>query len=276
MAVSGSGGDRAGKWISTQGLRIDALILKKDPSVNIDSDICRIFRVFNILEYKRNDDDLNVDVFAKVMAYAHLYKSMGKSVDAIPYSEVTATIYRHAYPQDTFKKLEELGLAVEEKYPGVFYVSGNPFFPVQVIVGRRLDPKDYAMFRVLVPGASDDDIRIFKDMAVKNKDAAFQQSVDNIFQVSVSANKETYARLLKEDTGMCEALRELMKEDFIKTEVNAEARGEAKGLNTGISGTVKILQGMEIDDDTIKQKIMDQYNLEAEDADQYFSKPVMA
>ena len=52
-------------------------------------------------------------------------------------------------------------------------------------MGRQLDPKEYAMFRVLTPGASDDDIRSFKDIAVRNRDAAYQKSVD-IFIRSVS------------------------------------------------------------------------------------------
>ena len=63
------------KWLSTEGIRMDVLILKKDPSVVLDFDIGRIFRGHNILEYKRPDDKLNIDVFAKVMAYSNLYKS---------------------------------------------------------------------------------------------------------------------------------------------------------------------------------------------------------
>ena len=54
------------KWLSTEGIRMDVLILKKDPSLVLDFDIGRIFRGHNILEYKRPDDKLNIDVFAKV------------------------------------------------------------------------------------------------------------------------------------------------------------------------------------------------------------------
>ena len=71
------------KWLSTEGIRMDVLILKKDPSAVIDNDMCHIFRGHNILEYKRPEDELSIDVFAKVMAYAYLYKSQGKPIDAI-------------------------------------------------------------------------------------------------------------------------------------------------------------------------------------------------
>ena len=53
---------------------------------------------------------------------------------------------------------------------------------------------------------------------------ADRRSVDNILQISVSVNKETYARLRKEDSDMCEALRELMKDDFDKATEEANKR----------------------------------------------------
>ena len=84
------------KWLSTEGIRMDVLILKKDPSLVLDFDIGRIFRGHNIMEYKRPDDKLNIDVFAKVMAYSNLYKSQGIPADSIRYNDISATIYRHA------------------------------------------------------------------------------------------------------------------------------------------------------------------------------------
>jgi len=178
---------------------MDVLILKKDPEVEIAFDIGRIFKGHNIMEYKRPDDELNIDVFAKVMAYVNLYKSQGKTVDEISYNDVSATIYRHSYPRDAFRKLKEHEAEIEEAFRGVYYVKGMMPFPIQILVGKELDPKEYAMFKVIRPGASDEDIRNFKDMAVRNSDAAFQESIDKIFQVSISANKESYARLIKED-----------------------------------------------------------------------------
>ena len=93
---------------------MDVLVLKKDPSVQLDFDITRIFKTHNIIEYKRNDDELTVDVYAKLMAYANLYKSQGVPADSISYGDITATIYRHAYPRKVLKKLQELGASVEE------------------------------------------------------------------------------------------------------------------------------------------------------------------
>ena len=206
------------RWLSTGGLRMDVLLQKKDPALKINSDICRIFRTHNIIEYKSPDDSLSIDIFAKVMSYAHLYKSQGASVDAISYDDISATIYRHAFPREAFRKLEDYGAFITQGYPGVFYVHGMAPFPTQVLVGKLLDIKEYAMFKVLKSGASDEEIRSFKDMAIRIRDTAYQKYVDAIYQVSVTANMETYIRLQKEDPAMCDALKDLMQ-DYIDEEV---------------------------------------------------------
>ena len=264
------------RWLSTEGIRMDVLILKKDPFVVLDFDIGRIFRGHNILEYKRPDDKLNIDVFAKVMAYANLYKSQSIPADSIKYNDISATIYRHAYPRDAFQQLKKHGALIEEKYPGVYYVTGMSPFPIQILVGRQLDPKEYAMFRVLTPGASDEDIRNFKDIAVRNRDAAYQRSVDNIYQVSVSANRERYDRLVKEDPEMCEALRELMREelreDFIKTEAEGRAKGKREGRKEGIDkACLESIRTVMKKLDYIVSQAMEFLDIPADDRKRYMS-----
>lgn len=218
------------KWLSTEGIRMDVLILKKNPAVIFNNDMCHIFRGHNILEYKSPEDELSIDVFAKVMAYAYLYKSLGESADAIPMSELTATLYRHKCPKGLFRKLKESGMEVTKKAAGIYYVKGASVFPVQVIVGRELEPKEYAMFRVLAPEASLQDLTNFNEIAFLRGDAAYKRYVDSIFQVSVSTNRQLYDQMTKEDKKMCEALKDLLKDDFEAAEAKGEAWGEIKGV----------------------------------------------
>ena len=247
------------KWLSTEGIRMDVLILKKDPAAHLDFDISRIFKGHNILEYKRPDDALNIDVFAKVMAYVNLYKSQGNTVNAISYNDISATIYRHIYPRKALRQLRKHGADIEEKFPGVYYIGGMSPFPVQILVGSRLKPKEYAMFRVLRPNVSDEDIRNFLNLAVRNTDAAYRKSVGNIYQISSSANKERYIRLMKEDSWMDEELRavvhEVYKDDFEKTK---------------IEGAIEIYQTeMNLKPVEIIDKIMKRFSLDRDIASKY-------
>ena len=260
--------------LSTEGIRMDALVIKKDPSLEISSDICRAFRTHNIIEYKRSDDALNIDVIAKLMAYAHLYKSQGKTVNAIPYEEVSATIYRHALPKKVFRKLREYHATIIEKHPGVYSVDGFAPFPVQVLVGKQLDTKEYAMFKVLRKGASDEEIRSFKDMTVQVKDTAFQKIVDAIYQVSVNANKETYYRLQKEDPAMCEALKDLM-EDYIEEEVvkrttdrlNEAENRVSEAENRRIEDIISVYHDdLKLSPEEIIRKVTDRFGFDPETA----------
>ena len=69
--------------LNTKPLEIDLLVVKKNPSVHIRNVIGEFFRGHNILEYKCPEDSLNIDTLHKALAYAHLYKAYGKTVDAI-------------------------------------------------------------------------------------------------------------------------------------------------------------------------------------------------
>ena len=97
-------------------------------------------------------------------------------------------------------------------------------FPIQILVGRELDEREYAMLRVLTPKARKEDLENFHRIAFREKAEAYRAYVDRVFQVSVSANRKIYDQLL-EDPLMCDALRDLMKDEFVKAEANGEARG---------------------------------------------------
>ena len=51
-------------------LYIDILIIRKLTDEKIDNEIGEIFRRHNIVEYKSPNDELSIDVFFKVQAYA--------------------------------------------------------------------------------------------------------------------------------------------------------------------------------------------------------------
>lgn len=55
-------------------LRIDALIIKKRRNCIIQNEIGRLFRTYNIVEYKSPEDSLNFDTFLKGIAYVYLYR----------------------------------------------------------------------------------------------------------------------------------------------------------------------------------------------------------
>ncbi len=241
---------------------MDVLVLKKERDVDIEYDIGRIFRGHNVIEYKSPDDELSIDDFAKTMSYAFLYKALGRTIDERPFDDLTATMYRHAYPRELFRRLQEHGAVIEEKYKSVYYVSGMVPFPVQIIVGRELDPEVYSMLRVLTPGAREEDIRNFAKVASGREDAGYRRFADNVYQVSVSANREKYDELKKEDPEMCEALRDLFKDELAEERNKGEIKGEIKGA-------IKAYYEVGILPSDIIIRIVSRFSLKREEAEQY-------
>ena len=97
----------------------------------------------------------------------------------------------------------------------------------------------------------------------ENRDVLeFNTEVDAVLQVSVSANTELYEQIRRDDR-MCQALRELMKDELDQ----AERQGRREGT---ISGAVTIYRDeMGMDDQTIISRIISRFNLTLEQARNY-------
>ena len=92
--------------------------------------------------------------------------------------------------------------------------------------------KEHISLRILSDKAEKEDVENFLQNAVKSNEQWERESIDAVLQVSVSANRELYEQI-REETGMCQALRELMKDEFEDAEKRAEKRGEIRGERRG-------------------------------------------
>jgi hypothetical protein len=175
---------------------------------------------------------MNIDDYAKTISYAGLYKSLGKKVDAIPFKEVSVSMFRETYPEKMVKQLRENGLTVEKAYPGIYYVTGNPLYATQIVALNQLDEENHSSLRVLSKRVKEDDVRRFLTESEKLKEPGDRENIDAVLHVSMAANKAIYEKI-KEDAKMCEELRVLMK-DEIKGEIeDAQAKGREEGREQG-------------------------------------------
>ncbi len=225
--------------LSKKPLRMDMLVIKKDPGASIKNEIGAIFKRHNVVEFKGSGDELSIDVYYKVIAYGALYKSLGKHVNEIPAEEITLTIIREAYPEECFRILEASGVEIDEKYKGIYYLTGKTVFDTQIIVTKNLDDK-HASLKILSRNAKESDVRRFLTEARLAKEPGDLENIDAILQVSVSANKEVYQEIRKEED-MCQALKELMKDEI--AEERAEERAEATA-NTKLVDIKELMKNM--------------------------------
>ena len=176
---------------------------------------------------RENKDALTIDDFYKTVGYACLYKGYGERVDAVPINELTVSIFRATRPEKMFLTLQKYGHKIEEKYPGIYYVTEHLPFPVQIIVTQELEPGEHRSLRILSNHAKKEDIEEFLRNVEEMNTPRDRQTVEAVLQVSVKANDELY-REIRRDANMCDALRELMKDDLEDARKLGESEGEAK------------------------------------------------
>lgn len=225
--------------LSKKPLQIDLVIIKKmDWKRTLQNEIGHIMRGHNILEYKGPGDELTIDSFFKVIGYASLYKAQGIAVNKISASEVTVSFFRNAYPKALFQKLKKEGYILKKMYPGIYYVRGKVPFPVQVVVTSQLERKAHCSLRVLTTQVEMQDAELFLEQIHYLESKNERSNIDSVLQVSVNANKQVYS-LLRRQNEMCEALRELMKDEIEKELENKLEQGEKLQL---IRQVIKKLQ----------------------------------
>ena len=120
--------------LNTKPLEIDLLVIKKEPGVQIVNEIGKLFRGYNIIEYKSPMDHCNVDA---------LYKASGRYVDERKADDITVTILRDVKPEGLFQYFEKHHIQISNPYAGVYYILDTVFFPTQILVGRELDQKNH-------------------------------------------------------------------------------------------------------------------------------------
>lgn len=140
---------------------MDLLIIRKKADVPIENEIGRIFKRYNVVEYKSPEDGLSIDDYYKTIGYACLYKGLGATVDQAPAEELAVSIFREGYLRELFEALKKQHVEAEERFPGIYYLYGNVPFDTQIITTGCLSPEAHSGLRILSKRAREEDVRRF-------------------------------------------------------------------------------------------------------------------
>ena len=209
-------------------VRLDFLIIKKDPDIVLNDPIGEFFRQVNIFEYKSPEDGLSIDDFYKVQAYGLLYKGFGRKVNELPIKNITLTIVRHTYPRDMLKMLRNSGVVFSNVHPGIYRFECKPFIPVQLVISSQLPVGEYEGLRLLAKGATVEDIKNYAEKAIASDNERIKENAGTVIDVCLAVNHN-----IKEATKMYEAVREVFKDAFAKEHQEGLQEGLQKGLQKG-------------------------------------------
>jgi len=209
--------------LTTEPLRIDVVIIKKSTDIQIKKNIASIFRKVNIMEYKSPDDYVSVKDFYLVYGYACLYKALNE----VDIKDLTLNFVESRYPRELVRHLkEERNFHIEEKWPGVYIVTGD-VLPIQIIDSRRLSTDENIWLRDLDNKLEADEVlQVASEIFRQGKEANIKAYLAAILK----ANKASFREALKMyDVDL--SLEKTMEEFGLlaKWEARGEVRGEARG-----------------------------------------------
>jgi len=191
------------------------------------------------MEYKSPQDDLNLDTYVKVIGYACMYKASEVHVGDIDLNDITITLVREGKPRELLKWFEKNDYEVREVYKGIYYVKKEGSFPIQVIVSGKLSSENQKWLTVLSNNLNQAEAEriVLQSESLTQKDAKLY--ADSVLQATIKANKGVFRKIRGESEYMCEALRELMKEDLDEALAKGTKLGREEGRETLIIGALK-------------------------------------
>ncbi|HJA43582.1 MAG TPA: 3-isopropylmalate dehydrogenase [Candidatus Dorea stercoravium] len=209
--------------LTKKPLQMDVLLIKKGGEEPVEKNIGRIFRRYNIIEYKSPGDSLSVNDFYKVYGYACIYQSDTDRVMEIRPQELTLTFVCSRFPRKLLEHLEKVRrMSVREAEKGIYYLEGDPI-PIQLLVVPRLSKENNYWLQHLRGNLRRG--REIEELMERYEEHSHSRWYQSAMDLIVRANWEK----VKEEKDMCEALRELFADELRES----WKKGNEDGLKAG-------------------------------------------
>jgi hypothetical protein len=215
--------------LSKKPLQIDLLVIKNEKNVVLKNRIGKLFKRYNILEYKSPDDEMGVDTFYKVVAYACLYKAESDVENGHDAKDITITLIRHRKPVRLMQYLKQEGYELMEAYPGIYHISGKTMFDMQIIVSREVEEKEhvwlYSLQRDISWEAYYRLLMSIDELESKEK----EEYGEAVLEVVSRANME-HIEKWKEAEEMCATLEKIMAPELEEKKQEGIWEGRQEGM----------------------------------------------
>lgn len=248
--------------LGTKPMQIDVVIIKKRSDEVIHKNLGRIFRRYNIVEYKSPTDYLCIDDFYKVYGYACFYKALSKKVNEVKVNDLTITFVCKNYPREMMEHLIEVRKMAIEKYDkGIYYIYGD-IFPIQLILTSELSEDTNLWLRNLTNDL--DSNKTIEKLANEYEKHDTDELYKSVMNIIIRANKERF----KEAKDMCEALRELFADELNEKVSVATTEERRKGIKVLIQSS----REYGISRENVLDKLKDKYSLTIDMAEVYMKE----
>ena len=202
-----------------KALRVDTLIIKNSDDTPVQKNIGKIFRKYNLIEYKSPDDYLSINDFYKAYGYACLYQSNTENVHEVSMEDITISFVCSHYPRKMLKILKkERNIEVEQIEKGIYRLKNDPI-SMQILLINKLPPKENLWLSSLtrnLPMNRNTEL-LLREYQQHKESVLYQSAMELIMQ----ANK----KIMEEDCNMvCDVLKEIFADEWNKRELEMQKK----------------------------------------------------
>ena len=214
------------RQLTKEPLQVDVLIVKKEKDIRLEKNIGRIFKSYNIIEYKSPEDYLSINDFYKVYAYACLYQSDTDRVMEVDPREITLTFVCMRYPRKLLGHLKETrGMRVSRQGAGIYYLEGDALAMQLLVTGELSERDNYWLQHLRGDLKEGRELQELMERYERHRHSKWYQAAMDLI---VRANWDK----MKEEKEMCEALRELFADELRESEERGKEEGKEQGEET--------------------------------------------
>ena len=202
-----------------KALRVDTLVIKNSDDTPVQKKIGKIFRKYNLIEYKSPGDYLSINDFYKVYGYACLYQSNTEKTHEIAMKDVTITFVCSHYPRKMLKILKEERKIEAERIENGIYRLKNDSIAMQILVIWQLSAEENRWLTSLTRNLPmNENTKMLLREYQRNKGSIlYQSAMDLIMQ----ANKG----IMEEDGSMvCDVLKEIFADEWKEKELQMQQK----------------------------------------------------
>lgn len=200
--------------LNQQPLRIDFLVIKKNKNTVIKNEIGHFFRGHNLMEYKSENDEMNIDTLFKTLGYGCLYKAYAKEVDSISEDDITLTLVRRRKPIKLFSYFEKRSIIIENKRKGIYLIRNRYIFPVQFVVLKELNEDTHVWLTSIMGNLEKKQIQKLLTAVQQLEKKSEKGYANAVMSVVTKANEGIFQKIKEEDTIMYGELLRLLKPDL--------------------------------------------------------------
>ncbi|MCI9441749.1 MAG: hypothetical protein HFH15_11060 [Ruminococcus sp.] len=189
-------------------MEIDVLIIKKEKDRPVKKNIGRIFKKYNIVEYKGPGDFLSIDDFYKVYGYACFYKADVPYSNSVSVTELTITFVSDKYPRELIRHLETVrNYRVAQTESGIYSVKGD-ILPIQIIVTKNLSETENLWLKSLTNNL------IGTEKAQKLIEDYLEHTENNLYRLVLDTIMRANQKTFEEVNVMTDIFMEIVQEKF--------------------------------------------------------------